>query len=229
MNNLLIWDIDGTLIQGRGIGRRAMEKVFLSLYGIENGLSGIEMAGMLDSIIIENAFVLHNLKNKDRSEFFDTYCELLQEETDNLQYEIKAPGILELLEALQNKDGYYHVLGTGNIERGARIKLSKDNLNRFFPTGGFGDEPMERWQVIEKAIHNSQDFFGMEFKPQNIYVIGDTPKDMACGLKLGIKTIGTATGPYSTEQLLECGAQVAFADLTDIKEFTNVFSNRLTY
>jgi len=223
MGFLLIWDIDGTLIQGRGMGRRAMDRAFLDLYGIPGGFNGINMAGGLDSLILCDALSCHGIENRNHTEFFNKYCEHLRDEVQKLNDSVASPGVIALLELLNKNGGFCNALGTGNIEKGARIKLEIDGLNRFFPTGGFGDEPMERWQVIEKAIFNSTVYFGTGFESENIYIIGDTPKDIECGKRLSVKTIGTATGPYTMQQLADCGADFVFSDLSDVHAFLEIF------
>ncbi|MCX8130768.1 MAG: HAD hydrolase-like protein [Clostridia bacterium] len=220
---LLIWDIDGTLIQGRGIGRIAMDKAFFELYGIDSGFKGIEMAGRLDAAIVGDAFKLHGISDSDQNIFFSTYCRHLEYEVARLPGTIAAPGIIRLLELLLNEKNFFSILGTGNIEKGARIKLEKEKMNRFFPTGGFGGSRLERWQIIQEAIHNAQDYFDMEYIPENIYVIGDTPKDIECGKKLDIKSIAVATGMYSVQELQAYEPSYVFEDFTDTESFLKIF------
>lgn len=227
MNYLLVWDIDGTLIHSKGAGRRAMNRAFLDIYGIEDGFKNVEMAGKLDSVILQEVFRHHGIKGEDGKRFFERYCKHLEDEIRALNSSLVLPGVTALLEELDKRENIFNVLGTGNIENGARIKLQNDNLNRFFPTGGFGDEPMERWQVIAKAIENASLFFGLEFGKDFIYVIGDTPRDMECAKKLGIKAIGAATGPYKAAQLLASGAYAAFPDLSDIKKILDTITANL--
>jgi phosphoglycolate phosphatase-like HAD superfamily hydrolase len=56
----------------------------------------------------------------------------------------------------------------------------------------------------------------MEFSGKEIVIVGDTPKDVACGLHLGVRTIATATGHHSADELAACGADHVFADLSDV-------------
>jgi phosphoglycolate phosphatase-like HAD superfamily hydrolase len=223
-NYLLVWDIDGTLINSKGIGKKAMNRAFYELYGIHNAFEGIDMAGMLDYTILQTAFARHCLTVEHADAFYTKYVKFLQAEIENLTVPIVFPGILTLLEILSSKGNFFNVLGTGNIEKGARIKLSRDGLNSFFPTGGFSDKETERWQVIEKAVANSTRHFGITFEKENIYVIGDTPKDIKCGKVLGAKTVGAATGQHTTAQLEECGADHVFENLLVHESFLKIFN-----
>jgi phosphoglycolate phosphatase len=220
---LLIWDIDGTLVLARGGGRRAMDKAFLEIYGIDNGFEGIDMAGRLDALILKDAYALHNITNIDSDYYFNVYCKHLKKDMDNLSEPIDAPGILELLPKLSSFGNFYNVLGTGNVEPAARIKLKKHDMNRFFPTGGFGSREADRWQIIEEAIFNAEQHFNLNFEKENIYVIGDTPRDIECGKKLGIKSVGVATGMYSVEDLQKCDPDFVFEDFLDTDRFLDIF------
>lgn len=223
MDLLLIWDIDGTLIQSGGVGKRAMDKAFFDLHGIQEAFKNINMAGMLDPVILDMAYEAYGISHRDCTLFYDKYTGYLKEELERLNTSIAAPGIIKLLQALEAKSRFHNALGTGNIEKGARLKLSPDKMNRFFPVGGFGDEGIERWQVIRNAIVKSQEFYRIDFGPDNIYIIGDTPKDIECGKKLNTRTIGVATGTHSTGQLLDCQADFVFGDLSDAHAFFDVF------
>ena len=222
---LLIWDIDGTLIQGRGVGRRAMDKAFLELYGIAEGFKDISMAGRIDAVILQDAYTKHNITATDKGSFLCTYCKYLEKDVKELISPIDAPGILDLLNFISRKDNLFNVLGTGNFENAARIKLSKHDMNTFFSTGGFGDNAKERWQVIEEAINKAEKLFNMTFCKENIYVIGDTPKDIECGIKLGIKSVGVATGSHTSDQLKEYNPDHVFEDLTDLESFMAILNN----
>lgn len=224
MKNLLIWDIDGTLIQGRGIGRRAMDSAFSELYYINEGFKDVDMAGRLDSVILNDAYKIHNMEQEDPKIFFDTYCVYLQEEIAKLDSPIEAPGVLNLLEELNRYGSFLNVLGTGNIEKAARIKLHAHNMNDHFPLGGFGDEVMERWQVIEKAAIKSRMYFDTDFSNNNIYIIGDTPRDVECGKKLNLRTIAVATGLTCAEDLKRCGADYVFENFENSNTFLDIFT-----
>ncbi len=46
--------------------------------------------------------------------------------------------------------------------------------------------------------------------------MGDTPFDVSCGRHLGVRTIATATGTHSPDELAECAPDHLFDDLTDL-------------
>lgn len=221
MEKLLIWDIDGTLLQMKGLGKKTFNKVFANLYNIENAFDKIPMAGMVDSTILSIAYDQNNIKDRNYSYFFNEYCYYLSETIAQHKESMAAPGIKKLMEFLLNYSNVYNVLGTGNIELGARIKLTRDNLNRYFKIGSFGDEPYERWQLIKNAIDNSKNFYKTFFNNENTYVIGDTPIDITAAKAVNVKTIAVATGSYTTSELQEYQPDYLlndFSDFSTIKE-----------
>ncbi|MGI6776657.1 MAG: HAD family hydrolase [Acetivibrionales bacterium] len=224
MNYLLVWDIDGTLIKITGVGIKAMERAFCELYNVENAFSGVDMAGYLDAIILKNAFSHHRLCRDNINELCEKYTEILALELKKSEVPLACPGIVKLLETISRKKNMYNIIGTGNMEKSARIKLSAANLDRFFPIGGFSDGEEERWQLIERAISNARLYFGIDFNNENIFIIGDTPRDIECGIKLQVKTIGVATGSYTSERLKQHGADYVFESLENIEAFLEVFT-----
>lgn len=223
MNNvLLIWDIDGTLIDCKGLGRKAMDKAFLNLYKKEQGFKNVSMAGRLDFQIVKKAFEINKILDKNIVGFFDKYEEMLKEEFKINNSSKVLPGINEILEGTSKDKNLYHVLGTGNCEKGARLKLSHLGLDKYFQTGGFGDEDVERWEIIKKAINKAKDFYQIDFQKENIYVIGDTPLDIECGEILGVKSVAVATGGYSFDDLKNCNPDYIFYSLEAFEDFLSI-------
>jgi len=222
---LLIWDIDGTLINSKGCGRRAMDKAFLKLYNIKDGFSRVNMAGRLDWQIVRDALEINNIKEDDIFSFLDNYGESLKEELiKNPSCEI-LPGINEILVETWEDQNIYHALGTGNCEIGARLKLSHLGLDRYFEIGGFGDEDLERWELIDKVIKKASEYYNTNFKKENIYVIGDTPLDIECGKKLGVKSVAVATGAYKYEELQKHLPDFIFRNFADFHDFISIIKD----
>ncbi|MFZ5967881.1 MAG: HAD family hydrolase [Bacillota bacterium] len=222
-NILLIWDIDGTLINSRGCGRRAMEKAFHYLYGIENGFADVNMAGRLDALIVKDAMINHSIDVENLNDFFEVYCKMLEYERQSGDFTELLPGIKTILSRQHPGIQFTHALGTGNIEPGARIKLEPHDINCFFPIGGFGDEAMERWEIIQKAIEKTELMYGHSFDKKDTYVIGDTPFDIGCGKKLQVKSIAIGTGPYSVETLKSYAPDYVFENLENVEKFFEIF------
>ncbi|QZY53751.1 HAD family hydrolase [Crassaminicella profunda] len=220
---LMVWDIDGTLINGKGCGRAAMEKAFYKLFGRERAFEDVRMAGRLDAMIVKDAFFKHTIIDGDKKLFFDTYCKILEEILKRKEYIEILPGVKNILAYNSKEHKFFHALGTGNIERGARLKLEVHDLNQYFLVGGFGDEEVERWEIIQRAIQRAQKVHEIKYHKENIYVIGDTKLDIECAKILGIKSIAVATGGNSVEELKTHSPDYLLENLEDKNKFLKIF------
>lgn len=215
MKKLVLFDIDGTLLYTGGAGTRAMNMAFHELFGIEEAFVQIPMAGKTDILIMKEGLEAHGFNNTDGnlSNMIDAYLKHLQIEIDNPWKQLK-PGIQEILGTLK-ETGIALGLLTGNLEKGARIKLEPFGLNKYFPEGAFGSDHEDRDELLPIAIKRFSSR-GLCFSPENCIVVGDTPRDVQCAKVHGAKCIAVATGPYSMEELLATDADIVFDSLADI-------------
>src|SRR5258707_7502995 len=155
-SRLILFDIDGTLVLTGGAGGRAMTLAFEELFGVTEAFRGIPMAGRTDSWILADAAAAHGIPPDARalSRFSDTYLRHLATEiTDDRRprYGVM-PGVRELLDALDHRDDVFLALLTGNYEAGARLKLERFDLWRYFRCGAFGDNAPDRNSLMPRAI-----------------------------------------------------------------------------
>ena len=92
-------------------------------------------------------------------------------------------------------------LGTGNLEAGARIKLSPSGFNGYFHFGGFGSDSFHRDLILKQAVRRAARYAGGRIRPQDVFVIGDTPFDVSAGRKAGYQTVAVGTGFSSLAEL----------------------------
>lgn len=128
------------------------------------------------------------------------------------------PGVIELLEKLRARPHLVLALLTGNISRGARLKLEHYGVWHFFEFGAFADDHADRNQLGEFARARAREKHGRAFAPAEIDVIGDTPRDIACGKALGARTIAIATGTWPREKLAEHQPDFLFDDLGQVDD-----------
>ena len=218
---LLLFDIDGTLVKTGGAGVRALNRAFCQVVGIVNALDGIRLHGKTDPAIVREVFAargdFHQTANS-LEEILEMYIRLLPEEVQQSDTYTILPGILRFLEDFKEEPNLAFGLATGNLERGARIKLDRGNLNRFFPFGGFGSDAENRTELVRRAAQNGQRHAGVAINPQDVFVIGDTPRDVVAGREAGFQTVGVAAGDYSIRDLREAGADLVLADFQSGRE-----------
>ncbi len=220
---LLIWDVDGTLITCKDSGRRAMDKAFDEMYGIKKALLHVDFAGKVDKSVMEDIVATYKLDTIDYDAYFELYGQFLVKELKKNHEAAVLKGVEDILEITDRSDEFYNVLGTGNCKIGAEFKLRHLGLSQYFIIGGFGCEYSKRYQLIEKAISEAIQQYKYDFQRQDIYVIGDTPADIACGKKVGVKTISLSTGRYTVETLSTFGPDYILRSLENSEQFMRIF------
>lgn len=215
MKKLVLFDIDGTLIDPGGAGRRSLGNTFNEIFSIRDAFAGIRMAGKTDIQIIKEGLSVHGLSSDHRNlpSILSVYLKNLKTEIMNKKKHIN-PGVVELLDTLKAMDGYWLGLLTGNIERGARIKLGAFGLNEYFSVGAFGDDNENRNLLLPIAVEKFRKMTNISINYDDCIVIGDTPSDVQCSKPYGAVSIAVSTGPYSYDSLLETGADYVLRDLS---------------
>ena len=215
---LLLFDVDGTLLKTQGVGRSAVCQAAKDVFEIEEDLIGITVAGNTDGRILRDILSKHGLtptqENIDR--FKEGYLERLSENLRTRPGNV-LPGIVELLDAIDAIPWAKGLL-TGNIERGARIKLGSYGLSTRFEFGAFSDDSTDRNELGPFAKKRAEVRYGRTFDPKDIFVIGDTPRDIACGKAFGAQTVAVATGQYRSEELMMHEPDFVFEDFASTAE-----------
>ena len=215
--NLVLFDIDGTLLRTEGVGVSAMLRAFTRLHG-ERGFSfeGVEIAGALDGLLFARMMAQHGLPSDDatHAEFQRVYGDELSRTLtpDRVR---RMPGTDGLVAALREAGAAVGLL-TGNYEHTAHLKITVAGFERaHFPFGAFGADGPSRRHLTPVAIERAAAHLGRAFDPSRVTIIGDTPHDIDCAKAHGCRAIGVGTGPYSPERLREVGADLAVADLSE--------------
>jgi len=213
----ILFDIDGTILDSGGAGVCALNMAFEEKFGVKDAFVSVSMAGKTDLQILREGFLLHNISfsNGMIPEFYRSYTGHLRRNIHNSQGHVK-PGIRDALRELLAQDSNY-VLGllTGNIEEGARIKLSAFDLDSYFSIGAFGNDDEDRNMLLPIAVDKLHKRNSLKVSFRDCVVIGDTPRDISCSKPYGAFSVAVATGPYSAEMLSLAGADVVFNDLSD--------------
>lgn len=223
MKKLILWDIDGTLIRTNRAGIAALVRAFAAIHGREPDMTNVEVAGRTDRFIIRRMLEEHRIEPTPEAvhSILEGYLQLLQSEIQSRPGRV-LPGIIELLEMLHHRTDVVQGLLTGNVQRGARIKLEHFRVWHYFEFGAFGDDSALRNDLGPHALRRAKERHAIEFVPERVFVIGDTPHDIECGKAIGARTIGVATGAYTVEQLAAHTPTAAFQDFADTAAFLRV-------
>jgi len=222
----ILFDIDGTLIDSGSAGVRALNLAFEEMFSVCDAFKGISMAGKTDLQIVVEGLRLHRIESSNgiMPGFFDSYVEHLKNNIDPQKGHVKA-GIREALDLLKEEQDFLLGLLTGNIERGARMKLGAFDLARYFSIGAFGDDDADRNKLLPIAMEKLREQKCIEIGYKQCIVIGDTPRDVECSKPYGAYAIAVATGPYSYSDLSGTGADAVLHDLSDTENFLGILNH----
>ncbi len=218
--HILLFDIDGTLLNTGGAGQRAMEQTLQTVFDVTIETKGIPAAGRTDRAIVTDLFAYHDIEETPEVwvTFQETYFQHLVEVLPTLPGRTLA-GIESLLATLHERDDVVLGLLTGNFQQGAQLKLGHYQIDHYFQFGGFGDDHHDRDDVARAAMKAVIEHQQAEVDPDRVWVIGDTPADVRCGRAIGARTVAVATGSFSLEQLGETDPAHLFENFADSQAF----------
>lgn len=221
MNRLILFDIDGTILNTNGAAKRAFHRALLEVYGTAGPIATHSFDGKTDPQIARELLQLAGWTDAaiDRGlgSLWRAYLRELATELAHPDHATTLlPGVREILNAL-DRTGERVVLGllTGNVKQGADLKLASVALEGRFRMGAFGSDHERRDQLPAIAVERARGLTGREFCGREIVVIGDTPHDVTCGRSLGVCAVAVATGHHSHQDLEAAGAHVVLDDLAD--------------
>ena len=217
---LLLWDIDGTLISSGGAGMSALERALGDVFGVAGSLDDIDFAGRTDRWIVRRVFAKYGLPVTEENfgRYLDGYLAALPAQLANPRAKV-LPGVRAILAAAAARADVAQGLLTGNLARGARVKLAHHGLWDYFPFGAFADDGELRNDLGPHALRRAREHHGVEFAPGCVWVIGDTPHDIACGRVIGARTLAVTTGGYAAKALAAHAPTALLADLADPAAF----------
>lgn len=216
MRRLVLFDIDGTLLRG-GPAKHAFVDAMIETYGTPGPLDSVSFAGKTDPQIARELLSRAGLSDEeiDRGldRLWERYLMYLEDRLPSDPVRVLR-GAGELLDALAVLEDVGVGLLTGNIEGGARLKLSSGGLWDHFTFGSYGSDHEERDELPAIAVGRARELYGDIVSAELAVVIGDTPRDVACGKSAGTRTIAVATGSYAMDDLSACGPDHLLEDLS---------------
>lgn len=222
---LVLWDIDGTLVTTGRSGERALLALVRELYQRDLGdRLPVEIAGRTDRLIVRDllAFLQRPVTEEEIARAHAAYLAGLPQALSLGQSKL-LPGIGRALAAIHQHPAIHQALLTGNLKEGARLKLTHMEIWHYFEFGAFADDSADRNQLGPFALARARESLGIDFPPERVWIIGDTPHDIACGKAIGAKTIAVATGGYPLAALQKHHPTHAFEDLSGTEELVRLF------
>ncbi len=223
MKKLVLFDLDGTLVTTGGAGCRALAKGAAKLYGKMPVFEHALISGRTD---LDNFTIIYGLLHKGKK---PSVAEVKKMETayvDQLPGEVHAlvrakkydllPGVDKLLKELSKEKDVVLGLGTGNVEKGAYIKLEPSGLGHYFTVGGFGTDGHTREEMLKAAVKRAEKKYKTKFTPDHVYVIGDTHRDICAAKNCGFHSAVITTGLGDPKKIQRAAAELEMPDFKDL-------------
>ncbi|MFL5879911.1 MAG: HAD family hydrolase [Actinomycetes bacterium] len=225
MRRLVLWDIDGTLVQAGDVGRDIFTEAFQAVLGRapdQVAARMLAMAGRTDPEIALEFLAAHEIAEAEGERHLPAFSEALATALAAKAALIRErgralPGARETLAALGRSDGVVQSLLTGNVQPNALLKLASFELDGYLDldVGGFGSDNRHRPSLVEVARAKAEGKYGTAFAGPATVLVGDTPLDVDAGRAGGARVVAVATGPYGVAELEATGADAVLADLRD--------------
>lgn len=208
-STLVLLDIDGTLLHADGVGRAAMERSLRLVFG-ELGagadIDGHSFGGKPDAQTLHELLLPLGVSRATIAAQLSQFTTTLAQEMARIlpQHRVRAlPGVPERLQEWRARGDVLLGLLTGNTRASAPVKLRGAGIHPdWFPIGAFGDEAAQRNRLAELALQRANVWRGVRFDRERVFVIGDTPADVACARAIHARAIAISSGYCPREELL---------------------------
>lgn len=221
LRRLVLFDVDGTLVRAGDVGPSSFDRAVEAVLGCAPA-ERPHMAGKTDGQIVGEYLEALGVARDPRT--VEAVLEALGvalAEAD-ARGEIRSggvalPGVADLLQRLFGDDRVLSSLLTGNVAPNAKLKTAAFGLDGWldFDSAAYGSDHHDRDCLVPIALERSKAAHGVTFDPVDVWVVGDTPRDLACARAGGARCLLVATGGYSYSELAELGADAVFVDLSD--------------
>ncbi|SDF64426.1 Phosphoglycolate phosphatase, HAD superfamily [Lentzea fradiae] len=226
LRRLVLWDIDHTLLQSRGMGREMYERAVPMAIG-RPFQQLADVSGRTELDIIAETLKLHGVEPTDEAigKLVNALIDSYEAGRDEFASRARVlPGAREALEALEAEPTVHQGVLTGNLRAVARIKLVALGLEQFLDleTSSYGDDHADRAELVAIARERAALQLDKQFGRGETVLIGDTTRDVAAAQAAGVKIIAVASGRNSVEDLRAAGAGEVLPDLTDTSELVQM-------
>ncbi len=233
---LVLFDVDGTLLDAGGSGRWAMTRAFEEVFGIADAEPFSRMVrfeGMTDPTIFRaiaaNASIPERLLEERSARLEQSFLGHLEARLSSTPQKRALPGVVDLLDRLEGVNLAHVGLLTGNIERGARLKLQAVGLSRYFEMGGFGDDAPDRAGIGQVARKRFEGTMGGAIGPSQVVAIGDSVEDIIAARANSYRSLAVGTGWSGHDALKAHFPDLFLEDLADFGQVMQfIFGSRST-
>ena len=223
MARLVLWDIDGTLVRGGRVAGDVFDHAVASVLGRHPGDHRVQMGGKTDPQIALEILAFAALADAEAADHLPAVLAALEEGLSDAADELRAsgrvlPGIPDVLRALDAEPAVHSTVLTGNTAANAAVKLAAFGLTPWLDLdiGAFGSDDPDRTALVPVALERARRLRRLSVGPGDVWVVGDTQRDLACARVAGARCALVATGHASLDELRATDADVVLEDLSDV-------------
>jgi phosphoglycolate phosphatase len=230
IQRVLLWDVDGTLVKTGEIGAAVFDVALERLLGVRP-VGRPRMSGKTDPQIVRE--YLSEMGIKETPELIEAVLRHIEEElaavaaTGRLAAEGRAyPGVAAILAEIAARPSVLSTLVTGNVYPNAVVKVAAFGLDKWLDlgVGAYGSDDPDRTLLVPRAMSRVAEQTGWRADPDQVWVIGDTPRDLDCARSAGVRCLLVATGRYTADSLEGLGANAVLHDLSDTTAVVNLLT-----
>jgi phosphoglycolate phosphatase len=233
LRTVILWDIDGTLVSVGRVTRRSFDLAVASALGRMPGEHGVSFGGKTDPQIALEILAAMAVQGDDARGRVPAVLEALEREMGAAAEELRTegsvlPGVRSLLERLHGRPEILQTVLTGNVEPNAHLKLDAFGLDEFLDleVGAYGSDGEDRTRFVPLVLDKIESIRGVRVAPQDVWVVGDTERDLACARAGGARCLLVATGLVEYADLSPLGADALLPDLSDVDAAERILTSR---
>ncbi|HET6874279.1 MAG TPA: haloacid dehalogenase-like hydrolase [Acidimicrobiales bacterium] len=227
IRRLVLWDVDGTLLRAGDIGAAVFDDAIEAVLG-RRPPERVRMSGKTDPLIVREYLVMMGVEETPElvEAVLERLVQGLADAADGgvLDDGAACPGVTEVLDGLAGSAGVVQTLLTGNLYANAVVKVSAYGLDKWLDLdlGAYGSDSDDRNRLVPVALHRLEQARRVRLAPSDAWVVGDTPRDLACARAAGARCLLVATGRYNYDELAGLGADAAVENLLDSDAVVNL-------
>jgi phosphoglycolate phosphatase len=230
IHRVLLWDVDGTLVKTGGIGAAVFDVALERVLGVRPEVR-VRMSGKTDPQIVRE--YLSDMGIEQAPELIEAVLRHIETElaavaaSGRLAAEGRAcPGADRILAELAAQPSVLSTLVTGNVYPNAVVKVAAFGLDKWLDlsVGAYGSDDHDRTHLVPRAMSRVAEQTGWRADPNQVWVIGDTPRDLDCARAAGVRCLLVGTGRYAADSLKGIGANAVLHDLTDTTAVVNLLT-----
>jgi phosphoglycolate phosphatase len=224
MVRLVLWDVDGTLIFSKGIGAEVFDRAFEQVLGLAPNAritERVRLSGKTDpQIALE---YLELMAIEDPHSHLPLLMKVLEAELAAAAEALAAnggalPGVPDVLARLAATEGVHQTLLTGNLAANAAVKVAAYGLDRWLDLeiGAYGSDHIDRTELVPIAQERARRLRNLDVAAGDIWVVGDTERDLSCARAGGARCLLVATGSSPLSELAALHPDAVLEDLSDV-------------